>query len=180
MCTEFWDAYSGDGQKLGYTIKRTASENIPDGVYHIVVRVYVFREDGFLLTTMRDERKQSNPLMWEITGGSVLAGERPVEAALRELYEETGISKTESEIQEVYSLADHPRKRLYHVYMVKVDRDTVIKLQDGETCDYRFIDFSQYEDFMHRQPFVKSEIRRYKLKKNAIEAAYKSLGFELK
>ena len=60
MCTEFWDAYSGDGQKLGYTIKRTASENIPDGVYHIVVRVYVFREDGFLLTTMRDERKQSN------------------------------------------------------------------------------------------------------------------------
>lgn len=61
MCTEFWDAYSGDGQKLGYTIKRTASENIPDGVYHIVVRVYVFREDGFLLTTMRDEKAEQSP-----------------------------------------------------------------------------------------------------------------------
>ncbi len=36
--------------------------------------------------------KRDNPLLWELPGGNIIAGETPVETVIREVYEETGVT----------------------------------------------------------------------------------------
>lgn len=51
----------------------------------------VVRHEGFVLLTLRSASKDY-PLTWEFPAGSALAGESSVDAAIRELREETGLS----------------------------------------------------------------------------------------
>lgn len=87
---EKWDAYDKYFNKIadGSLIR---GEVIPDGVYHLVGEIIVKHTDGTYLLMQRDYKKQFGG-KWELTaGGSALQGESPLECAIRELREETGI-----------------------------------------------------------------------------------------
>ena len=87
---ELWDAYDRNLEKIeGMTLIR--GEKIPEGVYHLVCDIIVRHTDGEYLLMQRDSRKHYGG-MWEATaGGSALQGENPLDCAIRELREETGI-----------------------------------------------------------------------------------------
>lgn len=89
---ELWDAYDAEFNKIwGMTLVREEAEKIPPGVFHLVCDIIVKHTDGTWLLMQRDPRKPWGG-MWEATaGGSALKGEAPLECALRELREETGI-----------------------------------------------------------------------------------------
>ena len=158
---EMWDAYNHDGEKLGYQIPRSMAKSLSSGVFHIAVMVYVRRDDGYILTTQRS-RNKTNPLKWEVTGGSILAGETPVQGAVRELLEETGIAKKPSELTEVYNCADDNRHCIYYIYVTNVPCDTQIHLQIGETMDYAFLPYDEFRELVCSDRFVASEQGRFK------------------
>ena len=89
MAKELWDAYDREGNLLGFDLVR--GEPLPEGAYHLVAEVLAVANDGRVLLTRRHPDKRWGGL-WEYTGGSVLKGETPVQGALRELREETGIA----------------------------------------------------------------------------------------
>ena len=95
MERELWDAYDRAGDLLGFDLVR--GEPIPAGAFHLVAEVYAVTTDGQVLVTRRHPKKPFGGL-WEVTGGSVLKGEGPVEGALRELREETGIAVSPVEL----------------------------------------------------------------------------------
>ena len=135
---ELWDAYNSNFEKIeGLTLIRDSQEKIPDGVYHLVCEVLVRHVDGTYLLMRRDPTKPLYPNMWEAgAGGSALQGETAVEGAMRELREETGIV---AEILEQlnWSLGGtciHCR----FLCVTGCAKDS-IKLQEGETCDYRWV-----------------------------------------
>lgn len=133
---ELWDAYNSNFEKIeGLTLIREEEDKIPEGIYHLVVHVLVKHTDGTYLLMKRDPRK-TYPNMWEATaGGSALKGENPLEGALRELREETGVVADSLEKLD-WSLG----KNCIHCRFLCVtdcDKDS-IKFQDGETCDYRW------------------------------------------
>ncbi len=99
---ELWDLYNIDGKKIGKTHIR--GEKVPTDCYHIVVHILIKNSRGELLIQKRSKNKESAPGEWAFTGGSATIGETSLEAALRELEEETGI--------EIESLEFH--KRLIH------------------------------------------------------------------
>ncbi len=135
---ELWDAYDSDFQLIqGKTLIR--GESIPDGIYHLVCEVIVKHIDGTYLLMQRDESKHLGGY-WEATaGGAALRGEKPIECAVRELNEETGIS--ESELIEIGRIVHHEHHTIYVNYMVVTDCDkNSIKLQKGETQDYKWVD----------------------------------------
>lgn len=134
---EVWDAVNAFGTPLGFDLYRDEAKQIPQGVYHQVAEIYVVTRAQEFLTTLRDPRKPFG-LKWEITGGSVLKGESPIEGAVRELREETGISVRPAELT---LLSRIPlRQTLYYVYITTVpNADIPITLQPGETVDYRFL-----------------------------------------
>ena len=84
-------------------------EELPDELYHLVVHAWVRNSRGEYLISQRSANRSSFPLMWECTGGSVLAGESSLAGALRELQEEVGLNPAPSDATLVKSVC---RKRI--------------------------------------------------------------------
>jgi len=89
MQQELWDVYDANRVKTGRTHRRGVP--LPPGDYHLAVFVWIRGGGGKYLITQRAPQA-IRPLLWQATGGSALAGEDSLSAALREAREETGIA----------------------------------------------------------------------------------------
>ena len=86
----------------------------------------------------RDSRKHYGG-MWEATaGGSALQGESPLDCAIRELREETGIHA--EHLEEVGRVRAAGRNAIYCEFLCITDckKDSII-LQEGETSAYKWV-----------------------------------------
>ena len=163
MERELWDARDREGNLLGFDLVR--GEPIPAGVYHLVAEVYAVTTDGQVLVTRRHPEKSFGGL-WEVTGGSVLKGEGPVEGALRELREETGIAVSPEDLLPVY--ADgfddlwEGQPTIYHCFLTVFDpREQAVRLQEGETVDWRLMPYGAFQRFVLTDEFVEVVRRRF-------------------
>lgn len=86
---ELWDVYDENRNSTGRTHRR--GDPMPQGYYHLVVHVWLQSSTGEFLLTKHTPNK-GFPNMWECTGGSALAGDDSLTAAIREVYEETGLT----------------------------------------------------------------------------------------
>ena len=86
---ELWDLYNEKRELTGKTHVR--GEKIPDGYYHLAVHVWIRNSKGEYLIGQRSADRSKFPLMWETVGGSAIAGENSITAAIRETKEEVGI-----------------------------------------------------------------------------------------
>lgn len=86
---ELWDLYTENRERTGRTHIR--GQAIPEGCFHLVVHVWIRNSRGEFLISQRSANRIMFPLMWECVGGSVLAGEDTLSAAVREVKEEVGI-----------------------------------------------------------------------------------------
>ncbi len=135
---ELWDLYDEKMNIIeGKTVVRGV-EPVPDGMYHLVCDVIVRHTDGSYLLMQRDKNKHFGG-MWEATaGGSAIKGETPLECAVRELKEETGI--TAKNIKEVGKTINHAHRTIYVEFLCVTDCDkSDVTLQDGETQDYKWV-----------------------------------------
>lgn len=134
---EFWDAYYENGEPAGVDLIR--GEPIPDGLFHLVSEIVVRHRDGSFLVMQRDFNKPICPGMLEITaGGSALKGETALEAAIRELYEETGIKAASLKFE--YSEVNTEKKSIFNMFSVITDcNKKSVRLQEGETVKYEWI-----------------------------------------
>ena len=135
---EQWDAYD-ESFNLIEGITLTRGERIDNGLYHLVCDIIVQHADGEYLLMQRDARKHYGG-MWEATaGGSALKGESPLQCAVRELFEETGIRS--DTLTEVGRVVDDEYHSAYVEYLCITDCDkSSVVLQEGETSDYRWVD----------------------------------------
>lgn len=141
---EYWDAVDVHGEKLGSLLIR--DEPIPDGMYHHVVEILVATPDGKVFVTQRAPNK-TFPLLWEITGGSVLAGESVLEGAVRELREETGLQIRPEDLIFLATLTGE--NYLFHSFLTirRVDPSEV-RMQEGETIDWRLLTWDDFFAWM--------------------------------
>ena len=93
---ELWDLYDAQRNLTGRTVDRAQPFRpyLPGETkyYHLVVHVWLVNSRGEFLIDQRSPEKHMFPLMWETCGGSALAGEDSLTAALREFREEIGIA----------------------------------------------------------------------------------------
>lgn len=132
---EVWDAYDGQGHLTGSELVR--GEPVPNGLYHLVASVLVEHADGTYLLMKRDPSKPNWPDVYEASaGGSALKGETPLQAAKRELEEETGI--TGGQWSPLYQ--EKGAHTLYAGFLCRIDGDkNAIRLQKGETVAFRWV-----------------------------------------
>ena len=110
---ELWDAYDKKFNKIENTTL-VRGETIPDGIYHLVSEVIVKHTDGSYLLMQRDLRKHHGG-EWEVTaGGSALQGENGLEAAIRELKEETGLNA--DKMKEITRVVHDGHHSLYIIF----------------------------------------------------------------
>ena len=92
---EYWDIYDADRQKKRGTHLR--GKPLADGDYHLVVNIWVYNSRGQVLLTQRHPGIPFG-LKWACTGGSAIAGEDTLTAAVRETREEIGLTVQPQEL----------------------------------------------------------------------------------
>ena len=90
---EYLDVCDADGRPTGAVVERSVAHSA--GVRHRTAHVWLYREFGGrfqVLLQARSANKESFPGMLDTScAGHVPAGERPIDAAVRELSEELGL-----------------------------------------------------------------------------------------
>lgn len=142
---EYFDLFDSERKPLGLTHRR--GDVLPAGMYHQVVEIWTFNSRGEILMTLRDPMKDAYPDYWENTGGSVLSGEVSLEAAVRELFEETGVVATPEELVYVDTILG--KTAFYDIYFLKKDWPLdSIRLQAGETVDAKWVNYNTLNEMI--------------------------------
>lgn len=139
---EFWDLYDKYRRPLHRLHER--GRNLEKGTYHLAVGIWTVNDKNEVLITLRAPEKRDWPNMWENTAGSVLAGESSIEGAIRELYEETGITVTPDEMN--FIATERTRNAFGDCYMVRKNVEiSSLTLQNGETCDAKWVSIKELD-----------------------------------
>lgn len=156
---EQWDLVDGNRRSLGKTHVR--GEPLPADTYHTVIEVFTFDTDGRVLLSQRHPDK-TYPLLWEGTGGSILAGETSQEGAVRELREEIGLWVEPEQLEWVATLRrDTYFLDLYrHQSVVPLQLDEFV-LQEDEVIAVRLVEWSDMMDMDDLVPSVRERLRRF-------------------
>lgn len=142
--TEYFDLYTADRRKLGRKIQRGVP--VPHGEYHIVVQIMSVNSKGEILLTQRVPQKTSGG-RWECSGGCAVSGETSREAAVRELFEETGIRALTSEISLEWTLTTDSMLRDFYMVHKDVGLDRLV-LQSSEVCAAKWVSFDRLEEMV--------------------------------
>lgn len=135
MAAEIWDLYNSKKQPTGRTMLR--GEEIPAGCYHLAVHIWPVNHKGEFLIQKRAATVQWKPNIWAVTGGSAVAGEDALTAAMRELREELGYHARKEEMKELACLKRS--NSFCSVYAVSIDRPAEdFVLQSEEVSEVRW------------------------------------------
>lgn len=162
---ELWDLLDKNGNPLGRTHVR--GEKMPRETYHRTVEVFTVNSRRELLLTLRAPDKQPFPNMWEVTGGSVVAGEDSPTAATRELHEETGIDMDVGEIQ--FLMTGRGRTAFMDIYLARKDAEiSDLVMQEGETVAAKWVTFAEFERMIENGEIPEPVCRRYLMVKDIL------------
>ena len=131
---ELWDVYDVNCNLTGRFHHR--GDPLQPGDYHMVVHVWLRNSKGEFLITKRSPNK-GFPNMWECTGGSALAGDDSLSAAMREVKEETGLTLLPENGRVI--LNGIGCDYFYDIWLFEQDFDLAdVVLLEGETCDAKY------------------------------------------
>lgn len=161
---ELWDLYDEHRQPLHRTHVR--GDPFGPGEHHLVSDIWTIDSLGRLLLTQRHPSKPHG-LLWECTGGSVLAGEDSVAGALRELSEEIGVTARPEELTLLHTV--RLQDRFVDTYLLRRDLDPdKLTLQPTEVVGARLVSFPELEVLWEAGLVVPRE--RFILYHTALEA----------
>lgn len=159
---EMFDLYDENLRPLGEQCQR--GDSIPRGRFHIVITVLPINFENKVLITKRAFEKTYGGL-WEITGGAVIAGETPLQGALRELKEETGLRALPDALeyrgQILFRFSGHSHIVMFYLFRADFHEEDII-LQPGETDAARLVYPSEIEQMAKSGEFIPFEYLRVK------------------
>ncbi len=137
-----------NGNKTGKILTHVEARdpnNVPNGYYISVVGVVIINENNEILLQKRSRFKRANPSKWGICGGKVDLGETPLDAGVRETFEEIGILLNKDELK--FLSMDTNEKSHFTVYYVIKNVDVnECKLQEEELEEVRYFKIEELQD----------------------------------
>lgn len=154
---EKWDLYSIADDTFVKTVTR--GYWIPNDLYHLAVEVIPTDGKGHLLLTRRALTKYSGAGMYEFPAGSVISGETPLDAAKRELHEETGLTCNHMEL--IASPVIPGLKRMIYLAIIPDLLNKEIRLQESETAGYCFVTVKEWYELIRKGKVDSSRLSMY-------------------
>ncbi len=145
MEKEYWDLYDENRNNTGKTMVR--GEVIPEGFYHLVVHVWIKNKDNLFLISRRSPDRKAYPLLLECTGGSVLAGETSLEAAIRETKEEVGIDLTNIKGKLIFQKIRPHFRDMMDAWLFEYDGEVDLsKATTKEVCEVMWMKYDDIKE----------------------------------
>ena len=143
---ELLDVFDEDNNYLGYSLDRSEVHN--KNLWHHHVSAWIMNFGGKVLLQKRALIKKKNPGKWAKTGGHVDAGETPLEAIKREVYEEIGLLLNDDELEKVEifkSVLDDDHYYSYGYILFTNLKEEEFKLQKEEVCMVKCFEIEELE-----------------------------------
>ena len=139
--SEIWDLVDKDGSDVGIKWPRSDHKNIPEGLYHPCVEVWVRIGDRLLICQRHPDKSEG--LKYDAPGGAVVSGEEATEGALRELYEEVGIRTSKEHLKYLGVILG--QKAYAMSYLLILDQMPEIHIQPTEVVGYKLVNLTELE-----------------------------------
>lgn len=152
--SELWDIYDINKKKIGRTAERDVYQ-FKEGEYHIVITGIIINSKNEILISKRAEHKKFG-LMWECSGGSILAGETSLEGIIRELKEELGIEFSKKEaifLKEIRRDKLPPDFKDLWLFRRDIDKRE-ITFPDGESIDAKWVTIDEFVKMYENKEIV--------------------------
>lgn len=151
-------------------IQLTSDKNELDSFSHQIsaVACFIEAEQKILLLRTANELKFQNNV-WGVPGGKLEAGETPIEGAVRELQEETGLKLNYDQLEFVIKLYVRAKELDYEFYIYKSTLSTPIKNVNI------IIDSKEHNDFVWLSPNDALALKLIYGEKELIEFLYPQL-----
>lgn len=152
--SELWDIYDINKKKIGRTAERDVYQ-FKEGEYHIVVTGIIINSKNEILISKRAEHKKFG-LMWECSGGSILAEETSLEGIIRELKEELGIEFSKKEaifLKEIRRDKLPPDFKDLWLFRRDIDKRE-ITFPDGESIDAKWVTIDEFVKMYENKEIV--------------------------
>ena len=152
--SELWDIYDINRKKTGKLTERGPNA-LKEGEYHIIVTAIIMNSKNELLLSKRAQHK-INPLMWEFTTGSILAGEDSKEGIIREIKEELGIIfKMEDAIYFKEVKRNEYPSDFKDLWLFKKDVNLKdITFPDGEAIEAKWVTIEEFMNMVNNKEII--------------------------
>jgi len=134
---ELIDVYDENNNSLNYFLDREKIHEL--NMWHRHVSVWIMNYNGEILLQQRAFIKKKNPGLFSKTGGHVNAGEEPIDAAKREVFEEIGLKVTNIKEIDLYK-SRNPKEHYYtYGYIVFTDlkeNEFIVQKEEVEQVKY--------------------------------------------
>lgn len=148
---EEWDILTAEGDKTGERVARSRDALAP-GQYHLAVHIWVVDKQRRVLIQQRSDSLHILPGKWAITGGSAVAGEDAHQAAIRELFEEIGVTATADEL--IHFKTYRGRNDIVNVFILhRTIALSAIKMQDSEVQAVKWASLSELKKMVEDRRF---------------------------
>ena len=129
------------------------------GEYGLVVCVWIYDGKGNLLMTRRAPEK-SFAGTWENSGGAARAGETSLQAIVRELREETGISARAEEFELLESLREGNAHYDHYCLHREIPLEEIV-LMPGETDAVKWVSFPEVHQMIRDRRICRVIARQF-------------------
>lgn len=151
MVEEIIDIYDEKGNKIGKASKKEAHLK---GFWHKAVHIWMYNSKGEILLQKGSNIRSHHPGLWDISAaGHVISGEKPDDAAIREIEEELGIKVKLKDLKSIATRTkisdikvNYFNKEFDEVYLFKFDGEiSDLSLKDPDIECFRFIPLEKLE-----------------------------------
>lgn len=155
---EIWDVYNAHGKVIPGRTTERGKHGLGENEYHLVVFAWIINDKNEFIISKRQKGKVFAG-KWECTGGCALSGESSVEAAVREVREELGLTldACDGELFKRYK-RNYPEgaRALCDVWVFRKNFDiSDMTLQKDEVSEARFIGSDELLDFFGKGAYKK-------------------------
>lgn len=118
---------------------------LPLRYWHGVTSIFVVNKDGQLLCSKRSEKLSQKPGRWQANfGGHVNVGQTFVQNAVRELKEESGIDKKETDLYFINETKNEEFKHIVKHFVCRYEGDLgELHFSDGEITEVKWMSFEE-------------------------------------
>lgn len=144
---ELIDILDSKGNLTGKTCLKSDAHR--HGHFHRTVHIWLFTNDQKILLQKRASTKKVFPNLWDISvAGHIGAGEEIIKAALREVYEEIGLTLLEKDLIKIgvrKHQVSHENgiqdNEFHHVFIAELkQRINTLTIQEEEVSDLQLFD----------------------------------------
>ena len=151
---EMLDIYDGRGNHIGQMDRERAHE--PGvGVFYKCVHIWII-DDGRVLVQKRARCKREYPNKWDMAvAGHIDAGESPLNAAEREVFEEIGMRIPVTKFDFMGEILGASGNEYHQIYLIEMPiKRREMKLARNEVAAVKWLPFDKFNELFHSAKFV--------------------------